>query len=130
MWPWRRLEQHATDAAGHNGNGDLLRYVRDDVACPNSMVDRITPATSFPSDPDLLASEFGVADGWPVVAEEFTQWVVEDAFGGAGRPAWDDAGALFVPDVLPFELMKLRLLNGSHSALAYVNLFVPSSSTN
>jgi mannitol 2-dehydrogenase len=84
---------------------------------PNSMVDRITPVTT----PDViagLASEFGVEDQWPVAAEPFTSWVLEDSFS-AGRPPLDEVGVLVVDDVTPYELMKLRLLNASHQSLCY-----------
>jgi fructuronate reductase len=82
------------------------------------MVDRIVPATT---DGDIADNDaaLGVHDAAPVVCEPFRQWVIEDAFV-AGRPAWDRAGAELVDDVAPFEAMKLRLLNGSHSALAYL----------
>jgi mannitol 2-dehydrogenase len=61
---------------------------------------------------------FGVADNWPVFCEEFKQWVIEDSFT-AGRPAFDKAGAQFVPDVTPYENMKIRILNGGHATIAY-----------
>jgi fructuronate reductase len=81
------------------------------------MVDRIVPATT---ESDRAAVErFGYRDAWPVVAEPFSQWVIEDRFT-AGRPRWEDAGATMVADVRPFELMKLRALNGAHSSLAYL----------
>jgi mannitol 2-dehydrogenase len=67
----------------------------------------------------MLREEFGVEDGWPVPGEPFTQWVVEDDFP-AGRPALETVGVQFVPDVGPYELMKLRLLNASHQAIAYL----------
>ncbi len=92
-------------------------YVQDRVACPDTMVDRIAPATTE-ADRARVAAALGMQDAWPVIAEPFSQWVIEDRFA-AGRPAWDAAGAEFVSDVAPFEAMKLRLLNGSHSALAY-----------
>lgn len=95
----------------------LGEWVREHVRFPNSMVDRITPATT-PSDVDLVEREFGVADAWPVVCEPFTQWALEDSFG-AGRPPLEQVGVQVVPDVEPYELMKLRLLNASHQALAY-----------
>ncbi|MCW6509370.1 mannitol dehydrogenase family protein [Lichenifustis flavocetrariae] len=97
---------------------DLGRFVADTVHCPSSMVDRIVPATTE-ADRASVAAAIGLQDSWPIVTEPFSQWVVEDDFG-AGRPAWDEAGATFVRDVAPFELMKLRLLNGSHSTLAYL----------
>jgi mannitol 2-dehydrogenase len=96
----------------------LADWMEREVAFPNSMVDRITPVTS-PEDIELLAADFGVQDGWPVVCEPFTQWVVEDSFG-SGRPPLEEAGVQVVDDVEPYELMKLRLLNASHQAIAYL----------
>jgi mannitol 2-dehydrogenase len=81
------------------------------------MVDRITPVTTD-ADRDEVRKRFGVDDGWPVVCEPFTQWALEDAFS-AGRPPFAEAGVQVVPDVEPYELMKLRLLNASHQALCY-----------
>ncbi|HVQ51179.1 MAG TPA: mannitol dehydrogenase family protein [Mycobacterium sp.] len=84
---------------------------------PNSMVDRITPVTT----PDVIAvldNDFGVEDRWPVAAEPFTSWVLEDDFSD-GRPPFEEAGVLLVDDVTPYELMKLRLLNASHQCLCY-----------
>jgi mannitol 2-dehydrogenase len=81
------------------------------------MVDRITPVTTD-DDRELVRATFGVDDGWPVVCEPFTQWALEDSFGGA-RPPYEDAGVQMVTDVEPYELMKLRLLNASHQALCY-----------
>ncbi len=95
---------------------ELGRFVEAELACPSTMVDRIVPATTD-ADRARVAGLLGVEDRWPVMAEPFTQWVVEDDFT-AGRPDWP--GATFVEDVEPFELMKLRLLNGSHSTLAYL----------
>ncbi|MFB9378343.1 mannitol dehydrogenase family protein [Kineococcus gynurae] len=95
----------------------LGEWVGENVRFPNSMVDRITPATT-PADVDLVAREFGIADAWPVVCEPFTQWALEDAFA-AGRPPLERVGVQVVPDVEPYELMKLRLLNASHQGLAY-----------
>ncbi|HPF81315.1 mannitol dehydrogenase family protein [Nostocoides australiense] len=97
---------------------ELAEHLRQDVAFPNCMVDRITPVTQQ-ADIDDLAERFGVADRWPVVCEPFTQWVLEDNFG-AGRPAFEEVGVQIVPDVVPYELMKLRLLNASHQALCYL----------
>ena len=82
------------------------------------MVDRIVPATTD-ADRTAVSSRLGVEDAWPVVTEPFTQWVIEDRFP-AGRPRFEEAGAELVADVAPYELMKLRLLNGSHSTLAYL----------
>jgi len=116
------------------GNGDVARrmmtafarlkdpsladWMDEHVAFPNAMVDRITPVTAQ-EDIDRLAEEFGIADGWPVVCEPFTQWVLEDRFTD-GRPPYEDAGVQLVDDVVPYELMKLRLLNASHQALCYL----------
>lgn len=97
---------------------DLGRFVEDEVSCPSTMVDRIVPATSD-QDRERISAALGLRDAWPVVTEPFTQWVIEDRFT-QGRPAWEEAGAEFVADVEPYEHMKLRLLNGSHSTLAYL----------
>jgi mannitol 2-dehydrogenase len=92
-------------------------WVGTTVRFPNSMVDRITPVTTD-ADRAEIAERFGIADRWPVVCEPFTQWVLQDDFA-AGRPPYEAAGVQVVPDVEPYELMKLRLLNGSHQAMAY-----------
>lgn len=97
---------------------DLGLYAADAIRFPSTMVDRIVPATTD-ADRAAIAEALGVTDAWPIMTEPFTQWVIEDDFA-SGRPAWDEAGATFVADVAPFELMKLRLLNGSHSTLAYL----------
>ena len=97
---------------------ELGEWVQANVAFPSSMVDRITPVTTE-ADRALLAAEFGVEDGWPVVAEDFEQWALEDSFV-QGRPAWEDAGVSVTADVEPFERMKLRLLNCGHQAIAYL----------
>jgi mannitol 2-dehydrogenase len=96
----------------------LAEWVARNVAFPNSMVDRITPATSD-ADRAFLVSEYGVIDRWPVVSETFIQWVIEDSFP-YGRPPYEDVGALFTADVQPYETLKLRLLNAGHSTLAYL----------
>lgn len=95
----------------------LAAVVRN-VASPSTMVDRIVPATTD-SDRSAVASAMGLEDAWPIMTEPFRQWVIEEDFP-LGRPAWEKAGALFVQDVSAFEFMKLRLLNGSHSTLAYL----------
>jgi fructuronate reductase len=99
---------------------ELARFVRAEVAFPSSMVDRIVPATTDP-DRARIATELGVTDAWPVMTEPFCQWVIEDYFP-AGRPRWENFGATMVRDVTPFEDMKLRLLNGAHSGIAYLGL--------
>lgn len=96
----------------------LGEYVAREVKFPSTMVDRIVPATTD-EDRALIAQALGTNDAWPVMTEPFTQWVIEDDFGDV-RPAWDQFGAEFVTDVEPYEHMKLRLLNGSHSTLAYL----------
>ncbi len=96
----------------------LHRWIAENVAFPNSMVDRITPATT-PGDREELLKNFGIEDAWPVVTEPFLQWVIEDSFCNA-RPPWEEVGAEIVTDVLPYELMKIRLLNASHMAMAYL----------
>jgi fructuronate reductase len=97
---------------------DLARYIGREIAFPSTMVDRIVPATTE-TDCALVRQATGHFDAWPVVTEPFTQWVIEDRFP-AGRPPWERAGVEMVVDVRPFELMKLRMLNGSHSILAYL----------
>lgn len=92
--------------------------IDDFAAFPETMVDRITPATT-PSDLDEIAEQIGLRDEAAVVTEPFTQWVIENRFITA-RPAWETAGALLVDDVAPYELAKLRLLNGAHSTIAYL----------
>ncbi|MDP1729923.1 MAG: mannitol dehydrogenase family protein [Devosia sp.] len=96
---------------------ELAAWVGANVAFPNGMVDRITPATSD-RERELLADQFGIADNWPVFCESFKQWVLEDEFP-AGRPALEAVGVQFVHDVAPFELMKIRILNGGHATIAY-----------
>lgn len=98
----------------------LARWIADEIAFPASMVDRIVPATTD-ADRTAVAALTGYDDAWPVVTEPFSQWVVEDSFA-AGRPALELAGVIMTDDVGPFEAMKLRLLNGSHSALAYLGI--------
>ena len=99
-------------------NPDLGRWIQENVAFPNSMVDRITPSTT-PADIQMVRDRFGVDDGWPVVAEPFLQWVIEDQFW-AGRPDWESVGVQMTDDVRPYEMMKLRLLNASHSLMGYL----------
>jgi mannitol 2-dehydrogenase len=92
-----------------------------DGACtfPSSMVDRITPQTAD-SDRAWLRETWGIVDAWPVVSEPFRQWVLEDRFA-AGRPRFEDAGAIFTDDVRSWELYKLRMLNATHSCMAYLS---------
>jgi len=97
---------------------DLGAFVDGELAAPSTMVDRITPATTE-ADRARIAAALGMRDAWPVMTEPFSQWVIEDRFP-TGRPPWNMAGAELVADVEPYELMKLRLLNGAHSSLAYL----------
>ena len=115
------------------GNGDVAKkmmvafvklkdpqfadWMEANVAFPNSMVDRITPQTA-PGDIELAAQALGMEDHWPVPCEPFFQWVIEDHFP-LGRPPFEEALVQMVKDVMPYELMKLRLLNASHQGLCY-----------
>ena len=95
----------------------LAEWAKENVTFPNSMVDRITPATR-PEDVERLDKKNGTDDKAPVYCEDFIQWVVEDDFA-AGRPKWEEVGVEFTDDVAPYENMKLSLLNASHSLLSY-----------
>ena len=96
----------------------LHDWIAAHVAFPNSMVDRITPQTTG-ADRAMVRDEFGIDDAWPVVCEPFRQWIIEDRFSD-GRPPLEQVGAQFTGDVHPYEMMKLRLLNASHSAMGYL----------
>jgi fructuronate reductase len=96
---------------------ELARFIADNVSFPSTMVDRITPASTAKTYADAL-SLTGYEDRAAVETEPFTQWIVEDDFV-SGRPDWEAGGALFVRNVEPYEKMKLRMLNGAHSMLAY-----------
>jgi mannitol 2-dehydrogenase len=96
----------------------LADWIDAEVAFPSCMVDRITPSTTD-ADRAALSRAFGIDDGWPVPAEPFVQWIVEDEFP-TGRPPLETVDVQFVADVRPYELMKLRLLNASHQAIAYL----------
>ncbi|WP_030608800.1 mannitol dehydrogenase family protein [Streptomyces sclerotialus] len=96
----------------------VLDWMAASVAFPSTIVDRIVPAATE-ADRRAARAALGVHDALPVVGEPYRQWVLEDSFAGP-RPPWQLDGALFVPDVVPYQLTKLRLLNGSHSALAYL----------
>ena len=132
-----------------SGNGDVLRavvlgfcellpddglgqWIAEHVAFPSSMVDRMVPATT---DADRLETSnlLGLVDEGVVVAEPFSQWVVQDTFA-AGRPSWDLVGATLTADVTPYERIKLRLLNASHSTIAYLGAlagydYIPEASS-
>ncbi len=96
----------------------LGAWIHETIPCPNSMVDRIVPATTD-EDRAAVGAALGVEDAWPVVTEPFSQWVIEDRFA-SGRPSWEKDGVQFTQDVHAYELTKLRLLNGSHSSIAYL----------
>lgn len=98
-------------------DAELGAWVEASVHFPNSMVDRITPVTSA-DDISEVPTITGLEDKWPVVAEPFFQWVIDDEFS-LGRPPFEKADVQMVTDVMPYELMKLRLLNASHQGLTY-----------
>jgi mannitol 2-dehydrogenase len=112
-----RLARTAFTAFARLRDPELGDWIEREVRFPNSMVDRITPATTD-ADREALRERFGIEDRWPVVCEPFVQWVLEDSFSSR-RPRYEQAGVQIVEDVGPYELMKLRLLNGSHQGLAY-----------
>lgn len=101
---------------------EIADHIASDVAFPATMVDRITPATT---DATLAAAAqmTGHEDAAAIETEAFSQWVIEDHFP-TGRPDWESGGAMFVADVKPYEEMKLRMLNGAHSMLAYAGFLV------
>ncbi|MFD6697953.1 MULTISPECIES: mannitol dehydrogenase family protein [unclassified Microbacterium] len=101
-------------------NPELGDWIEEYGAFPNSMVDRITPATTD-SGRQFVTEKFGIEDRWPVISESFTQWVLEDSFVD-GRPALERVGVQLVDDVRPYEAMKLRLLNASHQGVGYLGL--------
>ena len=96
----------------------LMSWIDDNVSFPKCMVDRIVPATTD-QDRDYIENRLELRDEAPVVAEAFSQWVIEDKFS-AGRPSWEEVGVEIVSEVEGYETMKLRLLNGPHSASAYL----------
>lgn len=98
----------------------LGEWIARSVRFPSTMVDRIVPATTDEIR-ETVAARIGCFDAWPVPGESFRQWVIEDDFP-LGRPAWDKAGAMLVNDVIPYELAKLRMLNGTHSTMAYLGV--------
>jgi fructuronate reductase/mannitol 2-dehydrogenase len=96
----------------------LARWIEENVAFPSSVVDRITPRSSEQAQ-SLLETKFGIRDEAPVLCEDFRQWIVEDEFCN-GRPPLEEVGAQLVGDATPYELIKKRLLNGSHCAIGYL----------
>ena len=113
-----RLVEKLVLAFARERDAALAAWIATNVTFPSTMVDRIVPATTA-DDLSEVRLALGVLDSAPVVCEPFRQWVIEGRFA-AGHPAWERAGAQFVADVTPFEAMKLRLLNASHSMLAYL----------
>jgi mannitol 2-dehydrogenase len=111
--------RQATMSAAARLDGEVASWVEENCSFPNSMVDRITPVTAD-ADREWLLESTGIEDTWPVVAEPFRQWVVEDKFA-AGRPPWEDVGALVTDRVHDWELYKLRMLNAGHSCMAYLS---------
>ncbi|MBX2853515.1 MAG: mannitol dehydrogenase family protein [Rhodobacteraceae bacterium] len=111
------VTRNAVAGVARLSDPELAGWIETAVAFPNGMVDRITPATG---DAELAAvvRDHDIADRRPVFCEDFSQWVLEDHFP-AGRPALEDVGVEFVPDVAPYERMKIRILNGGHAVLAY-----------
>lgn len=116
----RQFERLMREYLEHHDPG-LLDWFDGECACPSTMVDRIVPATT-PADRETVADLLdGLRDEAAVMTEPFSQWVIEDRFAGP-RPRWEDVGAELVADVAPYETAKLRMLNGAHSALAYLGL--------
>jgi mannitol 2-dehydrogenase len=111
------VTENAVAGLAELSDPELAAWIRANVAFPNSMVDRITPATTD-RERGILRETYGIEDSWPVFCEEFRQWVVEDKFP-SGRPVLEKAGVTFTSDVAPYELMKIRILNGGHAAIAY-----------
>jgi mannitol 2-dehydrogenase len=114
------ITRHMLESFARLRNPELAKWISEEGHFPNAMVDRITPQTS-PADKKSLAENFGIEDSWPVVTEPFMQWVIEDRFCD-GRPPFEKVGVQLVNnvhDVEQFEKHKLRLLNGSHSAIGY-----------
>ncbi len=111
------VTRNAVAGLARLSDAGLADWIEAHVAFPNGMVDRITPATGD-RERQIARDEFGVDDAWPVFCEDFKQWVLEDNFP-AGRPALETVGVQFVPDVTPYEHMKIRILNGGHAIIAY-----------
>jgi fructuronate reductase len=112
------LAKAAVLAFAREVDADLAVWIEANVCFPRTMVDRITPATTD-ADRDHVTAIIGLEDAWPVVTEQFVQWVIEDEFT-MGRPDWTVGGAIFSDEIECWENMKLRCLNGSHSTLAYL----------
>ncbi|MEI6574260.1 MAG: mannitol dehydrogenase family protein [Alphaproteobacteria bacterium] len=99
-------------------SAEFASFIETDVACPSTMIDRIVPQTTD-EDRAIAKAALHLEDAWPIATEPFTQWVTEDRFP-EGRPDWERFGAELVDNVAPYEAMKLRLLNASHTMLAFL----------
>jgi fructuronate reductase len=113
-----RLAKAAVLAFAREVDAGLATWIEAQVSFPCTMVDRITPATTD-ADRARVSKVIGMEDAWPVVTEQFTQWVIEDRFT-MGRPDWTIGGAVFSDEIETWENMKLRCLNGAHSTLSYL----------
>jgi len=113
-----KVAEHAVHGLANIMDAEFKTWIAENVAFPNSMVDCITPATTE-REIGIVKDKFGIDDSAPVVSEPFHQWVLEDNFPN-GRPALEKVGVEFVDDVAPYELMKLRILNGGHASIAYL----------
>jgi len=111
--------RHVVLSMAEHIDSELVNWIQKNGCFPSTMVDRITPATT-PDDQHRIANTTGLFDASPVVHEPYSQWVIENEFVNRSHPDWEGAGAEFVSDVKPYELMKLRMLNGTHTALAYL----------
>ncbi len=107
----------ATKSMAAATSPDLAGWIEENVSFPNSMVDRITPATTD-ADRKWFADNVGIEDAWPVVCEPFIQWVIEDDYAG-DRPPWETLDIIVTEDVRPYEHMKLQLLNAGHAVLGF-----------
>lgn len=116
------VAHHAITAYAGAFDTELADWINTNVAFPNSMVDRITPVTTD-EDRAYVREMYGINDAWPVMCEPFTQWVLEDNFT-CGRPPYEEVGVQIVDDVVPYELMKLRLLNATHQGMAYFGMLL------
>lgn len=112
------VTRSVTVGFAHLVDPDLAKWIDENVAFPNSMVDRITPQTT-PAMQEFIKNAYDIDDVMPVFCEPFCEWVLEDKFCN-GRPPLEKAdGVTFVPDVTPYENMKIRILNGGHASLCY-----------
>ncbi|MCP1199405.1 mannitol dehydrogenase family protein [Notoacmeibacter sp. MSK16QG-6] len=112
-----RIAREAVTGLAGSFDRELADWIENHVAFPNAMVDRITPATGE-RERQMVREMFDIEDEWPVFCEQFSQWVLEDKFVN-GRPALETVGVQFVEDVTPYEVMKIRILNGGHAIIAY-----------